>query len=93
MHGPEECAGNVQQLCVAKYSPSLWWEFIHCQNFEGREIIGQPALALKCAAAVNIDWHASGVGRCAGLDGSGKGAEGIKLLQENVALTRKSGIT
>ncbi|GAW05298.1 coiled-coil domain-containing protein 58 [Lentinula edodes] len=35
MHGPEECAGNVQQLCAAKYSPfANWWEFVHCNNYE-----------------------------------------------------------
>ncbi|KAF8631956.1 hypothetical protein AX15_002117 [Amanita polypyramis BW_CC] len=93
MHGPDECAGNVQQLCVAKYSPSVWWEYIRCQNFEGREKIGKPALALKCAAAVSIDWATSDVGRCAGRDGSGRGAEGIKLLQENVVLTKQADIT
>lgn len=93
MHGPKECAGNVQQLCVAKYSPSSWWEFVRCQNFEGRKRIGRPALALKCAAAVNINWEKSEVGECVGRDGSGKGAEGIKLLQESVALSTNSNIT
>ncbi|KAM6495894.1 hypothetical protein JOM56_008600 [Amanita muscaria] len=93
MHGPEECAGNVQQLCVAKHaSQSHWWEFVQCQNFGGREHVGQPSLALKCARAVGIDWESSGVGQCAGLDGSGTGAEGVKLLQDSVALTSKLGI-
>ncbi|KAK2466203.1 hypothetical protein APHAL10511_001845 [Amanita phalloides] len=93
MHGPEECAGNVQQLCMAEYSPSNWWEFIHCQNFEGRGKIGQPALAVKCAAALDIDWNGSEVGRCAGRDGSGTGEQGVKLLQESVKLSAKSNLT
>jgi len=93
MHGPEECAGNVQQLCVHTYEPlKVWWEFVQCQNYEGRNKIGTPELALKCARAANIDWEASQTGKCAGLDGSGKGAEGIRLLQESVTLGHAMGI-
>jgi hypothetical protein len=93
MHGAEECAGNVQQLCVAKYEPFPdWWQFIQCQNYEGREKIGSPELALKCAKTVGIDWENSKAGRCAGLDGSGTGSEGAALLRENVVLGRRVGI-
>lgn len=36
MHGPEECAGNVHQLCAQKYSPlANWWEFVNCNNYQG----------------------------------------------------------
>ncbi|TRM67553.1 hypothetical protein BD626DRAFT_554667 [Schizophyllum amplum] len=84
MHGPEECAGNVQQLCVKKYAPDQWWSFVHCQNYQGRSKIGQPDIALKCAKIAKIDWEESGVGKCAGLDGSGKGQEGVLMLQESV---------
>lgn len=50
MHGPEECAGNVQQLCVKKYASFTdWWEFVQCQNYQGREKVGGPDVALKCA--------------------------------------------
>ena len=83
----------MQQLCVAKYAPSNWWDFINCQNFEGRDKIGQPELAVKCGAVININWNESKVGECAGQDGSGQGAEGIKLLQESIAETAKAGIT
>jgi hypothetical protein len=94
MHGPEECAGNVQQLCVFEHaSQAKWWEFVRCQNFEGKEDIGQPWLALKCAATVGIDWETSGAGQCAGLDGSGKSTEGIKLLQDSVSLSQEFNIT
>ncbi|KAF8076375.1 hypothetical protein FPV67DRAFT_1405948 [Lyophyllum atratum] len=93
MHGVEECAGNVQQLCVAKHEPSsVWWQFVQCQNYEGRDKIGTPDLALKCAKTVGIDWENSEAGRCAGLDGSGKGSEGVALLKESVALAHKLGI-
>jgi len=93
MHGRDECAGNVQQLCAAKYTPmSTWWEFVTCQNYEGKDKIGSPDVALKCARTAKIDWEDSGVGRCAGMDGSGTGAEGVQLLQENVKDTEALGI-
>lgn len=39
-----------------------------------------------------IDWETSGAGVCAGLDGSGKGLEGIQLLQQSVNITQELGI-
>lgn len=93
MHGRDECAGNVQELCAMKYtSMSVWWRFVQCQNFQGRYEVGKPETALKCAHASDIDWVTSGVGDCAGLDGSGKGTEGIALLQESVIKTKEMGI-
>ncbi|KAG6861606.1 hypothetical protein C0995_014513 [Termitomyces sp. Mi166 len=92
MHGPEECAGNVQQLCVAKYESAAWWEFVQCQNYEGRNEIGNPDLALRCANTVGIDWEKSRAGTCAGLDGSGKGSEGVALMKESIKLGQKLGI-
>ncbi|KAJ3930007.1 MAG: hypothetical protein NXY57DRAFT_1014076 [Lentinula lateritia] len=93
MHGPEECAGNVQQLCAAKYSPfANWWEFVQCNNYEGRNKIGLPDTARKCAHTAQIDLETSGVGECAGLDASGKGAEGVRLLHKSVALGKTMGL-
>lgn len=93
MHGTEECAGNVQQLCAAKYATrEQWWDFVQCQNFEGRAQIGKPEVALKCAGVAQINWETSGVGHCAGLDGSGKGPEGVALLRESVQLSHDLGI-
>jgi Gamma interferon inducible lysosomal thiol reductase (GILT) len=93
MHGPEECAGNVQQLCAHKYAPfKNSWEFVICQNYQGRESIGGPDVALKCAEAADIDWETSGAGQCAGLDGSGKGSEGVALLKESVLLSKQMDI-
>ncbi|KAG6900975.1 hypothetical protein C0993_004413 [Termitomyces sp. T159_Od127] len=92
MHGPEECAGNIQQLCVAKYEPADWWQFVQCQNYEGKDEVGNPDLALRCADTVGIDWKNSQAGACAGLDGSGTEPEGVALLKESVELSRKLGI-
>ncbi|KAJ7276391.1 hypothetical protein B0H12DRAFT_18720 [Mycena haematopus] len=93
MHGPGECAGNVQQLCVAKYAtPSAWWKFIQCQNAHGRFQVGIPALTLQCAQTAGIEWETSQVGSCAGIDGSGKGQEGIELLRESLLLGQSLGI-
>ncbi|KAI0053633.1 hypothetical protein FA95DRAFT_1481210 [Auriscalpium vulgare] len=94
MHGREECAGNVQQLCAAKYAPvKNWWEFVMCQNYQTREKIGTPEVALQCARAAEIDWESSQVGQCAGLDGSGLGEEGIQLLHESIKNTQELNIT
>jgi len=93
MHGPGECAGNVQQLCAAKYaSPSQWWEFVRCQNSKGRFQVGLPDVALQCARTVGIDWETSGVGNCAGLSGSGKGKEGVQLLRKSLLRGKALGI-
>ncbi|KAJ3531835.1 hypothetical protein NM688_g7514 [Phlebia brevispora] len=93
MHGPNECAGNVQELCAVKYTPrDVWWRFVQCQNFQGRYEVGKPETALKCADAVEIDWPNSDVGQCAGVDASGKGKEGLSLLRESVQVTKSLGI-
>lgn len=92
-HGPQECAGNVQELCAMEYAPfQRWWNFVHCQNFQGRYEVGKPETALKCANTAQLDWENSGVGACAGLNGDGKGEEGVRLLQESVKATAQMGI-
>ncbi|KAI0322439.1 hypothetical protein OF83DRAFT_731405 [Amylostereum chailletii] len=89
-HGSDECAGNVQQLCVAKYRPlKTWWAFVMCQNYQGKDKIGRADIALKCARTAGIDWETSDVGQCAGLDGSGTGEEGIELLKQSSAYTKE----
>jgi len=61
---------------------------VQCQNYQGRDRIGSPNVALNCARTAGIDWVDSGVGECAGIDGSGRGAEGTKLLRESVMATK-----
>lgn len=63
-----------------------------CQNYQGREYIGAPDVALKCANTADIDWETSGAGQCAGLDGSGKGSEGVALLKESVLLAEQMNV-
>ncbi|KAH9900000.1 hypothetical protein C8Q73DRAFT_681632 [Cubamyces lactineus] len=92
-HGPEECAGNVHELCAIKHAPTQrWWSFVQCLNFQGRNEIGKPEKALQCAKTTELDWENSGVGACAGLDGSGKAEEGVRLLQQSVTVARETGI-
>jgi hypothetical protein len=64
-----------------------------CQNYQGRGHIGHPDVALKCARTHNIDWEESGVGQCVGLDGSGKGREGVQLLHDSIRAAESLGIT
>ena len=93
MHGPEECAGNVQQLCAKRYEPLIhWWEFVQCQNHYGRSQVGKPAVALECAKAAGIDWQHSKTGQCAGWDGAGLGKEGVALLKRSVQASESLGI-
>lgn len=69
--------------------------------------IGLPDTARKCAHTAQIDLETSGVGECAGLDASGKGAEGgefvsdspeaklsilVRLLHKSVALGKTMGL-
>ncbi|KAI9066775.1 hypothetical protein FKP32DRAFT_1589297 [Trametes sanguinea] len=92
-HGPEECAGNVHELCAIKHAPTKrWWSFVQCLNFQGRSEIGKPEKAIQCAKTAELDWENSGVGACAGVDGSGKAEEGVRLLQQSVAITQELGI-
>lgn len=93
MHGSYECAGNVQELCAVKHlDQTHWWSYVKCQNFYGRDAVGTPEIALKCANAARFDWIESGVGKCAGVDGLGRGDEGIALLKESVANSAELGI-
>ncbi|KAH0839759.1 hypothetical protein J3R83DRAFT_700 [Lanmaoa asiatica] len=91
MHGLEECAGNVYELCVAKYHPtSEWWSFLQCQNFQGRDQIGLPETAASCAATAGFEWESDKASLCTGKDGQGK--EGVKMLQESVQNSIRLGI-
>jgi hypothetical protein len=86
-----DCAGDVQQLCVHKYtSQQEWWNFIMCQNQEGKEEIGHLRAAQKCAIAAEIPWEI--IRDCAGPDADGINAEGAQLLLQNVEDTIKLGV-
>lgn len=86
-----DCAGDVQQLCVHKYaSQQKWWNFIMCQNQEGKEEIGHLRAAQKCAIAAEIPWEI--MRDCAGPDADGINAEGAQLLLQNVEATIEQGV-
>lgn len=63
-----------------------------CQNYQGKDKVGNADVALKCARTSGIDWETSDVGQCAGLDGTGTGEEGIELLKQSVEVTESLGI-
>ncbi|KAI0796787.1 hypothetical protein C8Q75DRAFT_862589 [Abortiporus biennis] len=93
MHGPWECAGNVQELCAVKYeSTETWWNFVQCQNAEGRYQVGLPEVAKRCADVAGIDWNGI-TGACAGQDHPESAGEGIELLKKSVLKTTELGVT
>ncbi|KAJ1917387.1 hypothetical protein IWQ60_007791 [Tieghemiomyces parasiticus] len=56
MHGPDECKGNVQQLCVAdRYGADKAYDFIYCQNHAVRRI-GTERLAASCAKSLGMGY-------------------------------------
>jgi hypothetical protein len=93
-HGPGECAGNVQQLCVAAHTPrELWWPFVQCQNSHGKATVGTPALTRACARQIGFDWDAAaGVSACARMDDEVPGEEGKALLLESASVVQALGI-
>jgi hypothetical protein len=93
MHGAQECAGNVQQLCAQAYHDTdAWWAFVQCQNAAGRYAVGDAALARRCARAAGLDWEDAPAGRCAAIGRGSASAEGRARLRESVARTRAMGI-
>ncbi|KAG0237105.1 hypothetical protein BGW41_000273 [Actinomortierella wolfii] len=83
MHGPTECAGNVQELCFKKYNPDyrVWFFFVNALNAFQPWRIGDieyaREIAVKIGAASNFD----AVARCAQSD------EGHQLHVESVRHT------
>lgn len=93
MHGRDECAGNIHELCAIKHEPfRKWWSFVQCENHQGRPNIGTPETALTCAETSHINWEGP-TGKCAGSNGNADGEEGIQLLRDSVKATADLGIT
>ena len=91
-HGPEECLGNIHELCTIAHTPKTptssewWWAFLQCINYEGRNRIGLDKVSRDCAALHDIDWDESGIAECV------SGDEGKTLLRESIGRTEELGI-
>ncbi|KAG1671369.1 hypothetical protein FOA52_002979 [Chlamydomonas sp. UWO 241] len=87
-HGPIECAGNVQQLCVQMHAPAALWPFVRCQDASPQDI-GEPPLAKKCldeVAALVSDKESYNCMSCF------KDGEGASLLAASGRKTRDLGV-
>jgi len=85
MFGPDECTGNIQQLCVEKmYSQDnyTWWDFIQCEDQNQWNI---PKDAQECAKTLNINWEQ--VYTCA------SGTQGKKLLTDSINYSKSHNAT
>jgi len=92
MHGSQECQGNVQELCAINRSQSQedWWQFVQCLNYEGKDQVGDKALAERCAGVASIPWDDED-GR-KGMKGCVEGDEGKELLKASVRRSKDMGI-
>jgi hypothetical protein len=89
LHGPLECAANVQELCAAKYSSGSeeWWPFVQCINQQDRSVVGKQEVAKACASEVGLEWEWSGMSACS------RSIEGQRMLFESVKATKALNVT
>jgi hypothetical protein len=91
-HGPLECDGNIHELCAINLASKQqnWWEFLQCLNFAGKDNVGDPGLAQKCADVANLLWKdqdgSQGIQSCV------EGGMGERLLRESITQSGKLGI-
>lgn len=82
MHGPAECAGDIQQLCVQAHgSRDQLLDFVVCQDNSQMDI---PGNGQTCATRAGLDWSA--------IDACVKGAEGSDLMTASLASSTEKGI-
>jgi len=82
MHGPEECVGDIQQLCVqASATRDQLLDFVLCQDNSQIDI---PRNGEACAKRAGLDWTA--ISACV------NGDEGSKLMTESLASSTQKGI-
>ncbi|KAF8477879.1 hypothetical protein JB92DRAFT_3091411 [Gautieria morchelliformis] len=95
-HGVAECRGNVQELCAMHVAntPQDWWNFVQCLNFEGKEDVGDPGLAERCAGLTYIPWYdmTDGTSTRMGIKSCAEGQQGKDLLKASVTQTEHLGI-
>lgn len=82
MHGPKEVAGDIVQLCAARYFPDKYLDFIACQNKNYREVDTNWE---SCASEAGIS--SSRIGSCL------KDGEGKKLLLESFKRAQQKNAT
>lgn len=97
LHGPEECEGNVQELCAMNHADTQedWWHFLQCLNFEGKDQVGDKALAKRCAGVALIPWEdekKGGVTTRQGIKRCVESQEGKDLLRASVKRSQALGI-
>jgi hypothetical protein len=88
-HGPDECLGNILQLCAAQLypDPKQYLGFAYCM-IKRLEEIPHRALIQECAAEYGIEF--SRLNDCASKD---DGSVGIGLLRDSVTRTKDAGVT
>ncbi|CAO1626260.1 unnamed protein product [Jaminaea pallidilutea] len=102
-HGPQECWGNIHQLCVQhalrpsragrdfNLSPSAAqrkvWDFIQCQDYDGIRNIGSEALAQQCLRTIKGPEWEKD-----GIVDCVRGPLGKQLLRDSVRDSRRRGI-
>jgi hypothetical protein len=88
-HGPEECMGNIIELCAAELYPDAktWLGFTMCLTREYWHI-PQRELIEDCALEHALDVDA--LNDCASRD---DGAHGMALLRDSVRRTADAGVT
>jgi len=88
-HGPDECLGNILQLCAAKLyrDPKQYLGFAYCM-VKRLEDIPHRAMVEECAAEYGIEFQK--LNDCASKD---DGSFGIGLLRNSVTRTKEAGVT
>lgn len=89
MHGPDECMGNIIELCARELypDPKISLGFVMCLTRD-YESIPQRPLIEACALEHAIDFQA--LNECATKD---DGAYGISLLRNSIQRTSDAGVT
>jgi hypothetical protein len=87
MHGPEECLGNIIQLCAADVypDPKMYLGFTNCMTSDYKDI-PQRDLVEECAMEYGIDFNK--LNNCISDEG-----KGIDLLRASVERSRSLGVT
>ena len=89
MHGPEECVGNIIELCTAAMypDPKIYLGFTMCM-FRDYEDIPKRELVEDCALEHGID-----VEKIASCTNEEDGTLSVKRLQKSFNRTAEAGVT